>query len=308
MGDFFANGWIGRDLSDLFATQGTDAHRVFTSRSAWIERLGTDFLISHKDAADIAQLQNDLGEFIRFCELPVTRVFGRHLAVQNNERNAPVLLSGDPELSLETVVQENHLRYGLDFAAGYSVGLFPDQRANRAFLQSVRPQRVLNTFAYTCAFSVAAASVGAQTVSIDLSAKSIGRGKANFALNALSTDGHRFLADDALDVMPRLIRKMEMFDAIILDPPTFSRGVKGRKFQVEKNLGDLLHLALELAAPGARILVSTNCTRLDAAALLAIGKDELRVARRRAEFQAGEDLADFPSGEGATTLWLLLLD
>ncbi|HEX8373259.1 MAG TPA: class I SAM-dependent methyltransferase [Chthoniobacterales bacterium] len=306
MSGFFANGWIERDLVEQFAAAGTNAHRVFSSRNAWIERLGSDFLISYKDSADLAELQQDLAGWITFCEVEGQRVFGRYLAIQNSERNAPVLLSGDSSLPLETTVLENSIRYGLDFAAGYSVGLFLDQRANRVFLQAAKPARVLNTFAYTCSFSVAAASVGAKTVSIDLSAKSIGRGKANFALNELSTEGHRFLADDALEVMPRLVRKMELFNAIILDPPTFSRGAKGKKFQVEKNLGDLLHLALELSAPQAHILLSTNCTRLDREALQLLAREELKVAQRRAEYHVTDALPDFPEGEGAATLWLLL--
>lgn len=306
MSGFFANDWIERDLLEKLTSEGTNAHRVFTSRNAWIERLGSDYLISYKDSADLATLQNDLQGWNSFCELASPRVFARYLAIQNNERNAPALLSGDASLSLETNVLENHIRYNLDFAAGYSVGLFLDQRANREYLKSLSPQRLLNTFAYTCSFSIVAAGAGAKTVSIDLSAKSIGRGKANFALNNMSTEGHRFLADDALEVMPRLIRKMELFDAIILDPPTFSRGAKGKKFQVEKNLGDLLHLALELAAPQAKILLSTNCTRLDLALLQTLAKGELRIAQRRAEFYVSEPLPDFPDGEGATTLWLLL--
>lgn len=306
--DFFANGWLEPRLVAQFAAEGTDAHRIYSARSAWIERLGPDCLISYKDSADVAGLQADLQSWIAHCNLPPSRVFGRYLALQNNERTAPALLSGDLALPLETVVTEAGLRYGLDFAAGYSVGLFLDQRANRQFLRAAAPKRVLNTFAYTCSFSVAAASAGAKTVSIDLSAKSIGRGKANFALNDLSADGHRFLADDALEVMPRLIRKMELFDAIILDPPTFSRGAKGKKFQVEKNLGDLLHLALNLAAPKAKILLSTNCTRLDVEALQLVAKGELRVAQRRAEPHVTAALPDFPAAEGAATLWLLLTD
>ncbi len=306
MSGFYATDWIERDLVDILTSQGTNAHRIYSSRNAWIERLGSDYLISYKDSADIASLQEDLASWQSAMELTSQRVFGRYLTLQNSERSAPVLLSGDAALSMETSVTENGLRYGLDFAAGYSVGLFLDQRENRSYLQTLSPKRVLNTFAYTCSFSVVAASAGAKTVSIDLSAKSIGRGKANFALNNFSLEGHRFLADDALEVMPRLVRKMEFFDVIILDPPTFSRGVKGRKFQVEKNLGDLLHLALGLAAPKGKILLSTNCTRLDRAALQTLAKDELRVAQRRAEFHCTDALPDFPEGEGAATLWLLL--
>ncbi len=306
MSDFFANGWLDRVQIGLFNQQKTDAYRVYTDRNAWIERLGNDYLISHKDGADLAQLQADLVEWISFAGSDLRRIYGRYLARQNEERKAPDLLQGDLALPAESVVRESGLLFGIDFSAGYSVGLFLDQRANRAHLRDSPPARTLNTFSYTCSFSVVAAAAGGKTVSIDLSAKSISRGKANFTLNSLSTEGHRFLADDALEVLPRLSRKKELFDCIILDPPTFSRGAKGRKFQVEENLGDLLHLALDLAAPRAKILLSTNCHRLDQEALLQISRHELRVAQRRAEFFFTDPLPDFPPGEGATTLWLLL--
>ncbi|MFY8151741.1 MAG: class I SAM-dependent methyltransferase, partial [Hyphomicrobiales bacterium] len=64
----------------------------------------------------------------------------------------------------DTVVTEAGIRYGLDFGTGYSHGLFLDQRANRAMLKTLRPKRLLNTFAYTCAFSIAAAGLFAALV------------------------------------------------------------------------------------------------------------------------------------------------
>src|SRR5207302_973405 len=147
----------------------------------------------------------------------------RFLPKKNEERETPKLLSGSQSGSLYTVAIENHLKYGIDFGAGYSVGLFVDQRENRRFVQQSKPKRLLNCFAYTCSFSVAAASVGATTVNVDLSKKSLERGRENFGLNSLATIDHRFIADDLIAVLPRLARKGEKFDMIILDPPTFSR-------------------------------------------------------------------------------------
>jgi 23S rRNA (cytosine1962-C5)-methyltransferase len=198
------------------------------------------------------------------------------------------------------------MRFGLDFAAGYSAGLFIDQRANRAFLRRSGVRRLLNTFAYTCSFSVAAALGGAKTTNIDLSKKSLDRGRANFALNAIDITPHRFHADDVLEVLPRLARRGEVFDAIVLDPPTFSRGARGRKWQVERDLEGLLLSALELAAPQARVLLSTNCTALDRRALEAIARHCLKATRRGATFHQEASLPDIPEGSAAQTLWLLL--
>jgi 23S rRNA (cytosine1962-C5)-methyltransferase len=208
---------------------------------------------------------------------------------------------------LVTTVQENGVRYALDFEAGYSHGLFLDQRGNRAFLRRIAPKKLLNTFAYTCSFSVIAALAGGETVSIDLSKKSLDRGRQNFALNDLPTDpGHRFLADDVLDVLPRLARRGEKFDAIVLDPPTFSRGNNGRRWQIEQHFEEFLGAALELAAPGARVLISTNCAKLDLPAVERMARYSLKLTRRQGALHREPALPDFPPSHGSTTLWLTL--
>ncbi len=301
--------WISGAQLATFAAAGTNAHRLCSTTGAWVERFAEDVLISYQNEAALEAALVGLREWSTATGFTPARVFGKNLPRQNEERLAPVLLTGDPVAQLLTVVEENGLRFGLDFAAGYSAGLFIDQRANRALVRRGGSRRLLNTFAYTCSFSVAAAVGGAATVSVDLSKKSLDRGRENFALNGLATDtpsGHRFYADDVLDVLPRLARKGETFDTIILDPPTFSRGNKGRKFQVEQDLETLLLAALGLAAPRAKILLSTNCTRLNRRALETIARFALKGVRRTAEFHIEAPLPDIPADSGAQTLWLFL--
>jgi len=300
------NRWISPELFAAFEAGETTAHRLFTGPNVWVERLGRDVLISFKtDAARDAAL-SELRQWEASAGFQSARVFSRFLPKQNAERVAPVLIEGDAEAALHAVVTERGVRYGIDFGAGYSAGLFLDQRANRAFVRQRAPKRLLNTFAYTCSFSVVAALAGAQTVSVDLSKKSLDRGRENFALNNLPLEGHRFLADDVLDILPRLERRGEKFDVIILDPPTFSRGNRGRRWQVEEQIEDLLRAALELAEPGAAILISTNCTKLDRRALEQAARFALKTARRGGDFHTEPPLPDFPPGEGAQTLWLHL--
>ena len=298
--------WLrGEDLAAL-AAAGTDAHRLFSSADAWLERFGPDLLLSHKSDAARDRVFAALPERLAALGVEYRRLFGKLLPRQNEDRAAPVLLSGDAALPMETVVAEAGMRFGLDFAAGYSAGLFIDQRANRALVRRVGARRMLNTFAYTCSFSVAAALAGAETVSVDLSKKSLDRGRANFTLNGLDPAAHTFIADDVLDMLPRLARRGEKFDAIILDPPTFSRGNKGRKWQVEQDFESLLLAALELAAPKARVLLSTNCARLDRRALEAIARFCLKAARRAVTFHQEPPLPDVPAPFGAQTVWLWL--
>jgi 23S rRNA (cytosine1962-C5)-methyltransferase len=107
-------------------------------------------------------------------------------------------------------------------------------------------------------------------------------------------------------VLPRLARKGEKFDVIILDPPTFSRTHRGKTFQVEQDFETLLLTALEVAARNARILLSTNCSTLGPPALEVMGRFCLKAARRAGDFHRESPLPDFPPGAGAATVWLTL--
>lgn len=297
--------WIRGEPLAQFAAAGTNAHRLYSSADAWLERFGADLLLSYKTESARDHVLADLPAWMAAHGLEYRRLFGKWIPRQNEDRAAPALISGDAVLPMETVVEENAMRFGLDFAAGYSAGLFIDQRANRALVRRGNPKRLLNTFAYTCSFSVAAALAGAETVSVDLSKKSIDRGRANFALNGLDQTKHGFIADDVLDVLPRLARRGEKFDTIVLDPPTFSRGNKGRKWQVEHDFENLLIAALEVAAPKARVLLSTNCTRLNRRALESIARFAMKSARRAVVFHQEPPLPDVPAAYAAQTLWLL---
>lgn len=298
------NRWISSELLAQFDAAGTSAHRLFTSPHAWVERLGCDVLISFKHDAARDEAFAGLREWEAQTGFQSARVFSRFLPKQNAERVAPVLMAGDPAVPLDGVVTEHGIRYGIDFGAGYSAGLFIDQRANRTRVRQLAPGRTLNTFAYTCSFSVVAAMAGSQTLSLDLSKKSLDRGRKNFELNGLPLEGHRFLADDVLEVLPRLERRGEKFDLIILDPPTFSLGNCGRRWKVGEQMEDLLRLALGLSAPGASLLVSTNCTKLDRPSLERMVRFVLKTARLGGEISSEPQLPDFPDGTGAKTLWL----
>ena len=300
-------GWITPAQFAAFEAAETDAHRLFSGGDGWVERLADDALISHKSAVALDAMCDELAGWSAANGWEPRRIFAKLLPRQNEDRDPPVLISGDSTLPLTGEVRENGVRFGLDFAAGYSAGLFLDQRMNRAFLRNAAPKRLLNTFAYTCSFSVVAALSGAQTVSIDLSKKSLDRGRANFVLNNLDPDtGHRFLADDVLEVLPRLARRGEKFDAIVLDPPTFSRGNKGRRWQVGQHLEDLVIASMEVAAPSSRILISPNCATIQIADIERVARFALKFHRRPGDLHREAQPPDFPPGHGARTLWVSL--
>jgi 23S rRNA (cytosine1962-C5)-methyltransferase len=300
------NEWIDEDALRDFESEGTNAHRLCTCDDGWVERFASEVLVSYKTDRARERLLNEFKSWQTSMGVTSNRVFGRFLPKRNDERETPKLLSGNEAESLLTIATENHLKFGIDFGVGYSVGLFIDQRENRRFIREIKLKRMLNCFAYTCAFSVAAASAGAKTVNVDLSKKSLERGRQNFALNSASTDGHQFIADDVRPVLRRLGRRGEKFDMIILDPPTFSRTKGGAAFHVEKDFEELIAAALEIADRDSKILLSTNCETLSEAALERMGRYALKLSRRTGAFHRQPPPADFPPGAGAKTIWLSL--
>ncbi|MFO1501405.1 MAG: pseudouridine synthase [Verrucomicrobiota bacterium] len=192
-------------------------------------------------------------------------------------------------------VVENGLRYQLSFQEGYSIGLFLDQRENRRRLLtrhvaagfplvaepgSAAPE-VLNTFAYTCAFSVSAAAAGCRTTSLDLSRRYLDWGRRNFACNGLAADAHEFVYGDALDWMHRFGRKGRRFQVVILDPPTFSRSKEGGAFRVEKDYPHLASLAVSLLADGGVLFASTNAATVPTEWFVTMLKEVISSARRQ---------------------------
>jgi 23S rRNA (cytosine1962-C5)-methyltransferase len=300
------NTWINKELMRDFEAEGTDAYRLCTIADGWVERFGRDILISFKDQAGREQLTAEFFLWAEAMDFNTQRVFERFLPKRNEKREAPKLILGDSNTSSRTIVMERGVCYEIDFSAGYSVGLFVDQRENRSFVRKAISERTLNCFAYTCSFSVAAALAGARTMSVDLSRKSLERGRRNFALNNLPTTGHQFIAEDVFEILPRLARKGEKFDLIVLDPPTFSRSHRGKVFKVQSNFESLLGEALEVAGPDARILLSTNCATLTERALEVMARFCLKASRRAGTFHSEPRPRDFPPASGANSLWLTL--
>jgi 23S rRNA (cytosine1962-C5)-methyltransferase len=147
-----------------------------------------------------------------------------------------------------------------------------------------RPE-VLNTFAYTCGFSVCAARAGARVTSLDLSRKYLDWGRRNFTLNELDPAAHDFIHGDALDWLRRLAKKGRAFDAVVLDPPTFSQSKEHGRFQVEKDMGRLVTASLAVLRPGGILFVSSNAARWKPAEFLAQVESAVTDAARNIEFR-----------------------
>ena len=182
--------------------------------------------------------------------------------LEQGEKSAPELVEGEaPEMPF--LVSESGVNFEIDLTAGYSQGIFLDQRLNRRrvgeLVRAAGGGRMLNTFAYTCGFSAVAAAAGAVTTSIDLSGNYLEWGKRNLVANGCDPGAHYFVRGDVLDWLRQFAKKGRKFDGIVLDPPTFSRVKRGKGvFRVEKDYAALVELAAKVCGDGGWILCCTN--------------------------------------------------
>jgi 23S rRNA (cytosine1962-C5)-methyltransferase len=214
-------------------------------------------------------------------------------ASASTESVAPRPLEGPPP-PRHFAVRENRVPFLLSFQEGYSIGLFLDQRDNRRRLltrhvaagfdlphaQSA-PFQVLNTFAYTCAFSVCAALTGARTTNIDLSRKALAWGQANFDRNQLEPHAHSFLHGDVFSWLRRLARQSRTFDLILLDPPTFSRSRESGTFRAETDFHRLVAASLSCLKPDGVLFASSNAGQLSPELFLRQITEAIRASGRQ---------------------------
>lgn len=231
------------------------------------------------------------------------------------ERLAPELTDPQPwhgaATAPEFAIRENSLQFLVRPYDGYSTGLFLEHRDNRARVrQYATERRVLNTFAYTCGFTVAAAAGGArETVSVDISRKFLNWGRQNLAANGVAGEQHTFVCADTLDYLQRARKHDHRFDVIILDPPTFARTRRPqRTFRISADLDRLVRAAVAVLAPEGRVLLATNHRGTTAEHLMQRMESAARAATRTCRQIERLPLpADFPNDpEYAKSVWVQL--
>jgi 23S rRNA (cytosine1962-C5)-methyltransferase len=242
-----------REFRELvFDEAETNAFRLVSGAA---DGLG-EVIVDSYDGRLLVQWQTETVDAGLYERLPGRAVYEQVCTKQR--RTTPRCVRGTAEERF--AVRENGLTFLVGFGEGLSTGLFMDQRENRWRLlqMDLRGKTVLNTFSYTCAFSVAAAKAGAATTSVDVSKKYLEWGKENFGANGFDAAGHEFMAGDVFDWFKRFAKRGRQWDLVILDPPTFSTTKDGRRFQAERDYGDLAAEAVRLVVPGGMLLCSTN--------------------------------------------------
>lgn len=184
--------------------------------------------------------------------------------------NPSVLMGTPPTDRFE--VTEGRAKFWIQLLDAKHPGLFLDHAPLRQWLMArCQGLRVLNTFAYTGSLSIAAGLGGAAHVAtLDLSRPTVKWAEENGVLNGLSGDRARWIYGDVFEWLPRLKKeigqgKNTLYDMVILDPPSFSRGEKG-SFSTAKDLPELHMLALDVLSPGGVLVTSINSAQIPWAA------------------------------------------
>ena len=203
-------------------------------------------------------------------EVPRELVFVKHRARQ---RGSSQYERVDQRQAVR-IVNEGGLKFQVNLSDYLDTGLFLDHRQTRALVRDLaQGKNFLNLFAYTGAFTVYAAAGGAsQTTSVDLSATYLDWTEENLRLNGFSGTQHRFIRSDAGEYLQSLA-KDELFDLIVVDPPTFSNSKRLEEdWDIQRDHAALLQQVIAHTAPGGTIFFSTNFRRfkLDEAALTGV--------------------------------------
>lgn len=199
-------------------------------------------------------------------------------ALWPRETNSPKWQSADAEFKKENGTEERgswHIKnkelkdlekWSMDFG-GLTLqiklspfkhtGLFPEQLNNWRWMEKIiadevasgnraAPIKVLNLFGYTGGASLISAKAGAEVTHVDASKSAITWANENAELSGLAEKPIRWILDDALAFVKKEIRRGNKYDAIVMDPPAFGRGVKGEVWKIEEKLLPLIADCMEL--------------------------------------------------------------
>jgi 23S rRNA (cytosine1962-C5)-methyltransferase len=284
--------WV-RLRSSIMIPAETNSHRIINGAADGFPNLYADrfgsFVLT-QSANPLKQADVDLINEYYNPRGIYHKVTTARVREKSPDESAPQHLYGEAAPDRFTI-HENRVIYEISFTEGYSVGIFLDQRDNRRrlltnyiapdFYVSPQPNKVgpavlsgppeppptlkgievLNTFAYTCAFSVCAALAGARVTSLDLSKKYLDWGRRNFQLNSIDPAQHDFIYGDVFDWLKRFAKKQRQFDVVLLDPPTFSKSKESGIFRAEDDYARLVTDALKVLKPGGVLFASSNAAR-----------------------------------------------
>ena len=190
------------------------------------------------------------------------------------------VLGGEPTES-DVIVLENGVRFKVNLEKGQKTGFFLDQRDNRQFVGQISSGKsVLNLFSYTGGFSMYAGLGGAKRVaSLDVARGAIDLAEENWRLNGLDPAKHEGLCVDVFDYLGSA---NEMWDHIIVDPPSMSHSEDQKATAVAKYI-EVFAAATKRVAPQGRLSLSSCSSHISFDDFFEITNECLSQSRRRGQ-------------------------
>ena len=247
----------------LFDAAHESAFRLFNGFTEGDPNLSVDIyartLVIHNYADDptqnqsyIEHISNHLQTSLNWLRAGILKQ--RNGITQEDKRGA--LLFGDAP---DTKINEHGVWYALDLAMNRDASFYLDTSLLRKWLiENMKGKSVLNTFAYTGSFGVAALAGGAsRVVQVDHNHRFLDLARKSYALNGYSINRNDLLALDFFPAVSRFKTGKQTFDCVILDPPFFSSTPKGKVDQ-EKESARLINKVRPLINDGGYLVAINN--------------------------------------------------
>ncbi len=266
-----------------------------------LDRETTAYRVVHAEADGLTGLIVDRFDDVLSVEVfslgiyqrigPILAILGeklgtKHFRVNVDERIAlaedfpgrPVV---SPKLPPRVTIEENGVRYRVQFEGSHKTGFFCDQRDNRKRLATFTSGRsVLDACCYTGGFGISALKKGgaSEATCVDLDEKAIALARENANANQVRPN---LVHSDAFGYFRQMSANNREFGVVVLDPPKL---IPGRLDIAEgkRKYFDMNFLALRVVEPGG-LLLTCSCSGL-------LPPEEFLILLRAAARKAGRSV------------------
>ncbi|WKZ48043.1 MAG: class I SAM-dependent methyltransferase [Anaerolineales bacterium] len=239
------------------------AFRLFNGFSEGDSNLSLDVygrtLLINNYADDPTQLQRLIDETIDYLRSNFNwlraGIVKQRNGTTHEDKRGKLLFGNSPE----TKIKEHGVWYALDLTMNRDASFYLDTSNLRKWLiENMAGKSILNTFAYTGSFGVAALAGGAtRVVQVDRNRRFLDLAKQSYALNRFEVNPKDFVAQDFFPAVSRFKHTKQLFDCVILDPPFFSSTSRGRVDQVNES-ARLINKVRPLVNDGGKLIAINN--------------------------------------------------
>lgn len=212
---------------EQFDQTQTNAFRLFAGLSDGVEGLfidrWNDFILIALYDTELAESKNDILKSV-LEKFPDSSILFKIRQIGSNDS----FRYERHNLKDTNECLEENLKYEIHTDPKHDYGLYLDTKAARSFLATIcTGKTVLNLFAYTCPFGVAAMGAGASSVTnIDPNKDYLAWAGKNAELNNIMFKKY---PDTTQDYLKKHLRRLESgkdkpYDLIVVDPPAFLVG------------------------------------------------------------------------------------